>query len=97
MAKRRRSKRQKPARTTVNPALRATIMEVVDNQLRDNEPAETRQTYERLLGEGYSPEEARNLIGNIVVQEIYDVMKQGQPYDQARFVAKLLALPDSAV
>jgi hypothetical protein len=37
-----------------NPALRAAIMEVVENQLRDNTPSETRPTLARLMGQGYS-------------------------------------------
>jgi len=32
-----------------NPAVGAAIMEVVDNQLRDGTPPETRQTFDRLL------------------------------------------------
>jgi len=37
-----------------NPHLKQAMLEVVDNQLRDNNPAETGQTYERLMGEGHS-------------------------------------------
>jgi hypothetical protein len=56
---------------SANPALTAAILEVVDTQLRENTPPETRQTFERLVRAGYAPEDARRLIGNIVVQEIY--------------------------
>ena len=36
--------------TTFNPHLKAAILEVVENQIRNSDPPETRQTLERLLG-----------------------------------------------
>ena len=39
--------------------VRAAILEVVENQIRDDKPPETRQTIERLQSEGCSPGEAR--------------------------------------
>ncbi len=68
-------------------------MEVVDNQLRGNDPPETRQTYERLIASGVDDKEARRLIGCIVTSEIFDVLKRRQPFDRARFVAALARLP----
>lgn len=76
-----------------NPVLQAAIYEVVDNQLRDGKPPETKQTYDRLVAEGYAPDEARRLIGTVVASEIFEVLKRKQPYDQARFVAALRRLP----
>lgn len=73
-----------------DPHLQAAILEVVDNQLRDNEPPETRQTYNRLLKLDYSPEEARRLIGAIVV---VDMVRANKPFDHARFVKALKRLP----
>lgn len=76
-----------------NPRLRAAIMQVVENQLRDNAPPETRQTFERLCSAGYSAEQARELIAAVVATEIFDVLKYHEPFDQARFVAALKRLP----
>ena len=42
-----------------NPHLQAAIMEVVENQLRNNDPPQTRQTYERLIEAGHSEKEAK--------------------------------------
>ena len=42
-----------------NPRLKAAFMEVVDNQIRDNDPPETRETLNRLISEGMSKEDAR--------------------------------------
>jgi len=71
----------------------AAMYEVVDNQLRDGEPPETKQTLERLLAEGHSRSEARRLIAAVVSSEIFEVLKHKRPYDQARYVAALARLP----
>ena len=76
-----------------NPAVGAAIMEVVDNQLRDGTPPETQQTLDRLLAAGYPKEEARRLIACAVTSEIFDMLKNRQPYDEARYLAALHRLP----
>ena len=69
------------------------LFEVIENQMRDNTPPETRQTYDRLLAEGHSREEAMKLIGRAVASEIFDVLKSGKPYNEQRFITALQALP----
>jgi len=76
-----------------NPELRRAIYQVVNNQLKANDPPETRQTLERLQAEGHSKDEAMRLIATVVLYEIYDLLKLGRPYDRDRFVAALHALP----
>lgn len=73
--------------------LRTAILEVVDNQLRDEDPPQTLAAYERLTGQGHSDEEARNLIGCAVTSEIYDVLKHMKPYNQKRYLRALRQLP----
>lgn len=69
------------------------MYEVVDNQLRDGEPPETRQTLDRLMAEGHSQAEARQLIAAVVSSEIFEVLKHKRPYDRAGYVAALQRLP----
>ena len=101
--KRQKGRRVEPRKMQVtfgpsaNPALTDAILEIVDTQLRENTPPETRQTFERLIAAGYAPEDARRLIGNIVIQEIYYVLKRGEPYNEQRYLAALHGLPGSAV
>jgi hypothetical protein len=78
----------------VNPKAKAAILEVVENQIRDNTPPETRETYNRLLKQGYSDEEARELIGAIVSSQIYEVLKHQRPYDQSSYIKALRQLPE---
>jgi hypothetical protein len=77
-----------------NPQLAAAVLEAVDTQLRDGTPPETRQTFDRLVNAGYTPEGARQMLAHVVVREIFAVMASGEPYDEARFVAALQRLPD---
>jgi hypothetical protein len=65
----------------------------VENQLRDNEPPETRQTYERLLREGHSEAEAKDLIGAAIAAETYYILKKSGPFDRDRYVKMLNNLP----
>ena len=76
-----------------NPALKREILEVVNNQLERLDPPETKATYERLIANGISGQEARRLIGCVVSSEIFDVLKSQQPFDHARFVKALNKLP----
>lgn len=68
-------------------------MEVVENQLRDNNPPETRETLERLLQEGHSEKEAKGLIAAAIAAETCRIMKENSPFDHDRFVASLNKLP----
>ena len=76
-----------------NEIMKAVIMETVENQLRDNDPSETRQAYERLMSAGHSDQEARELIGAVVSTEIFSILKNNKPYDRKRYVAALQRLP----
>jgi hypothetical protein len=76
-----------------NPRVTAAILEIVDNQLRENSPPETRQTFRRLLDEGHTDREAKRLIGCVIATEIYDILKHQEPFNQVRFLAALQRLP----
>ncbi len=70
---------------------------MVDQQMWDNTLPETRRTFERLVAQGYAPEDARRLIGNVVAQESFAVMQREEAYNEQRYVAAVQGLPDSAV
>lgn len=72
-----------------NLRLKKRILEVVDNQLRDNNPPIVREAYDRLIAEGYSVREAKEKIGAVVLEEMYDVMNENQPYDEKRYTGAL--------
>jgi peroxiredoxin family protein len=73
---------------------KATIFEIIENQIRDNSPREVRQTLERLLSEGQTKEEAMKLIGCVVAVEIFEIMKHKKPFNESRYVENLSRLPE---
>ena len=72
-----------------NQRLKKIVLEVVENQLRDNNPTITRITLNRLKGLGYSDERSKEMIGAIVVEEIFDVLKKQESFDLNRFTERL--------
>ncbi|EFH89140.1 DUF1841 family protein [Ktedonobacter racemifer] len=74
---------------TFNPYLKAAILKVVENQVRNSDPPETQLALERLLGRGYSRKQAIEMIGSAVVEEIWAVMHDHKPFDRARFTTLL--------
>lgn len=76
-----------------NPILKEAFMEVVENQIRDNDPPETRETLERLKSEGISEDDAKLYIGQAVCIEVWDIMRNKEEFDMARFLRNLKALP----
>ena len=49
-----------------NPRLKKLIIQVVSNQLQMNDLPETRLTLDRLISEGYSNQDAKELIAAVV-------------------------------
>ncbi|OHB63781.1 MAG: hypothetical protein A2168_08535 [Planctomycetes bacterium RBG_13_50_24] len=76
-----------------NPRLQAAIFEVVDNQMSAGDPPETKETFERLLGEGFSKEDVKKLIGQAICVEIYCIGKYREEFDRERYIRNLRNLP----
>ena len=74
--------------------LSRSVIDAVENQLRENKPPEVNQTLERLVAEGHSREEAITLIGRAMAVEIQEVMITGVAYNEERYLGSLKALPD---
>ena len=72
-----------------NLRLKKLILEIVDNQLRNNDPPVARKAYGKLVEAGYSAHEAKEKIGAVVIEEIYDVMKENQLYDEKKYAQAL--------
>ena len=81
------------SQTKPNPVLHAAVMEVVENQIRNNDPPQTQQTFKRLIEEGHSEKEAKRLIACVVSSEIFDILKRREPFNLDRFVKALDNLP----
>ena len=69
------------------------MIEVVENQIRDNDPPETRITLERLISLGESRENAMRYIASVLSVEIFEALKHKTPYNEERYLANLKNLP----
>ena len=76
---------EKAGNTEYNPKLKRLIMQVIENQLSAENTPYVRDTYGRLLAAGHSDAGIRNLIGCALVGEIYDVMKNNQPFNEEKY------------
>jgi hypothetical protein len=77
----------------ISPALREAFLGIVQNQLRDNKPPETKATLERLMAERHSRERAMELISAVVAVEVVDIFHDNGPHNAERYLAGLRALP----
>ncbi len=71
-------------------------MNVVENQLRDNDPPESRITFERLLREGFSELDAKKLIAKVIATETFWIIKKSEAFNRKRLVNNLNRLPKDA-
>jgi hypothetical protein len=77
-----------------NEDLRDQIFVIIKNQMEEDNPPETNKTYNRLIKEGYSDFESKQLIGQCVAVELYNVLKHGKPFNEERYVNNLKQLPN---
>lgn len=80
-----------------NLKLKKKILEVVENQLKANDPPCTKDTYEKLLDAGYSQADAKEKIGAVVLTEIYDILKEGHSFDEEKYKESLEEMLRQAV
>ena len=73
----------------VSRELKETILEVVDNQLSMNEPKCTTDTFERLVASGYTPQEAKKRIAEVLLDRMTASLATGKAFDEADFSKRL--------
>lgn len=76
-----------------NEKLREQIFKIIRNQLKKNDPPETKITYDRLLKKGFDDFQTRQMIGQCLAIELFDLFKFGKPYNNERYIKNLKALP----
>ena len=76
-----------------NEILRTQLFEIIENQIKNNDPVETNLTYRRLIKLGYTNFETKQLIGQCLSVELFNVMKHKMEFDEKRYVENLKQLP----
>jgi hypothetical protein len=77
-----------------NEVLRDQIFEIIKNQLKDNNPPETKTTYDRLRKQGFDDFKSKQMIGQCISIELFEIMKTSKPYNNARYIKNLKKLPE---
>ena len=72
-----------------NEVLKSTVLEVVDNQMQMDDPKCTKITFERLVASGYTAQEAKEMIGAVLLEEIHFVLKDKQKFDEQKYSERL--------
>ncbi len=70
------------------------IFDIIENQLRENNPPITKETYDRLRSDGQTHEEAMKLIGCALSVELFEIMKNGELFNEQRYISNLEGLPE---
>ena len=70
------------------------VIEAIENQIRENDPPETKLTLDRLMSLGESRENAMRYIGSALSVEIFEAVKNKTPYNEKRYLTNLKNLPE---
>ena len=70
------------------------LIEVVENQIQDNDPPETRITLDRLMTLGESRENAMRYIASVLSVEVFEIIKNQTPFNEERYLTNLKNLPE---
>ena len=76
----------------VNYRLKATILEVVENQLSMRELPIVKATFDRLCKSGDTAQIAKEKIASVLLGQMYDVLKDNIPFDEIRYEKELKQL-----
>ena len=77
--------------------LQEQILQVVESQLIANDPPETKQAYKQLIESGISDKNAKIYISRCMAIEIYEALKNQQPFNQKRFFSYLKRLLEGLI
>jgi hypothetical protein len=80
-------------KATDSDRLRYAILEVINTQIRENDPPETKQALVRLQDQGFSEQEALKLIGYVVASEVFSVLREERQYNKKKYAEALNNLP----
>lgn len=77
----------------VNPRAHIVLHEGIDAQIAGNEPPAVRAAHERLVASGHEPHSVLHAIAEALGREVWAAQREGRPFDNARYIARLAALP----
>ncbi len=80
---------QEVLRDGANPFAHVAIHQTIENQIAGHNPPQTTKTLEALMRAGYTRHEAIHAIGAILAQEIFEVLRDNRPFNEAGYIEAL--------
>lgn len=78
--------------TDDSDVMKSAFYEVLDNQIENGSPPETKETLDRLMASGHAESVARKLIVEVIRLEILEMIETNGTYNNARYTAALAQL-----
>lgn len=75
-----------------NEHLKTTVLGILEEQLRLDDPKITGITLKRLEDNGHSTKKAKEMIAQVLLDEIYFVLNKGRPFDLSRYEKEMKKL-----
>ncbi|PRY84266.1 hypothetical protein [Alkalibacterium olivapovliticus] len=75
-----------------NEHLKTTVLGILEEQLRMDDPKITGITLKRLEDNGHSTKKAKEMIAQVLLDEIYFVLNKGRPFDLSRYEKEMKKL-----
>ena len=72
-----------------NDRLKFAILEIVENQIKMDDPPCAGRTFRRLVSSGYTDKEAKEMIGAVLIEDIYFILKDKQSFDVEKYSKRL--------
>ena len=85
---------KKEVNKEINERLMQAFKAVIDQQITENDPPETVETYERLIDEGFTIEESYSLIAQVIGMEVAEEIAGETGINMERFKVALSTLPE---
>jgi Domain of unknown function (DUF1841) len=79
-------------RDGTNPIMHVIVHTVIENQLLMGEPKEVGRVYKALLRQGLARHEVIHRLGSALIGEVFHILKDKRPFDEANYVRKLREL-----
>lgn len=69
--------------------LKSLVVKAVENQMKDNEPPITNTTFQRLVSAGYTEEQAKDKIADVLAVHIVYAISFGRPFHPEEYEKEL--------
>lgn len=75
-----------------NLRLKKQMLDAVNNQIKANDPPCTKRIFIQLQEQGCTKNEAKEMIASVLLGEMYEILKEGRPFDEKKYEKELQEL-----